>query len=73
MGSPNPKEIASNTARDLAQLVGDLNRTKDDARLWLADPEYGALRQRLEAAHAVVEATLIEARKRLHLSKGRGR
>jgi hypothetical protein len=69
MGPPAPKDIVGNTARDLAQLAGDLNRTKADANHWLTDPEYAALRHRLEGAHAAVEAALIEARRRVRLNE----
>jgi hypothetical protein len=68
MGPPDPKEMAPNTARDLAQLAGDLNRTKADASHWLGGPEYAALRHRLEGAHAAVEAALIEARRRVRIN-----
>jgi hypothetical protein len=73
MGPPDPKEILSNTARDLAQLAGALNRTKADANHWLEGSEYAALRHRLEAAHAAVEAALIEARRRVRLNEGQER
>jgi hypothetical protein len=73
VGPPDPKEILGNTARDLTQLAGDLNRTKADANHWLTGPEYAALRQRLEAAHAAAEAALIEARRRVRLNEGRER
>ena len=33
---------------------------KADATHWLADPEYAALRHRLEAAHAAAEAALVD-------------
>jgi len=38
--------------RELAEL-------KDEANHWLTDPEYAALRHRLEAAHAAAEAALV--------------
>jgi len=44
---------------------------KGDAAHWLTDPEYAALRHPLEAAHAAVEAALVEARRRVPLSVGR--
>ena len=59
MGPSDPREIATNTARDLAQLASDLNMTKADAVHWLEGPEYAALLHRLEGAHAAVEAALI--------------
>ena len=73
MGPPDPTEISTNAARDLAQLAGDLNRTKADANHWLEEPEYAALLHRLEGAHAAVEAALIEARRRVRLNGERER
>ena len=46
-------------AHDLTQLASDLSRTKADANHWLEDPEYAALKHRLEDAHAAVESALI--------------
>jgi len=71
MGPPDPEEMVSNTARDLAQLAGDLNRTKADANHWLDGAEYAALLHRLECAHAAVEAALIEARRRVRINEER--
>ena len=45
---------------------------KADATHWLTEPEYAALRHRLEAAHAAVEAALVEARRRVRLNEKRG-
>jgi hypothetical protein len=73
VGPPDPKEIARNAARDLAQLAADLNRTKADAAHWLEGSRYDALRHRLEGAHAAVEAALIEARRRVRLNEERER
>jgi hypothetical protein len=72
MGPPDPKEIATNATRDLAQLAADLGRTKADANHWLEGSEYAALRHRLDAAHAAVEAVLIQARRRVRLYDERG-
>ncbi len=44
---------------------------KADATHWLTDPEYAALKHRLEAAHASAEAALVEARRRVRLEEGR--
>ncbi len=44
--------------------------TRDTAH-WLKDPEYEALRLRLEIAHATAEAALVEARRRMRLDEGR--
>jgi phage baseplate assembly protein W len=41
---------------------------KADAAQWLTDPEYAALRHRLEEA---VEAALMEARRRVRLNEER--
>ena len=41
---------------------------KGDATHWLTDPEYVALRHRLEAAHPAAEAALVEARRRVRLN-----
>jgi hypothetical protein len=72
MGPPDPKELTTNAARDLAQLAADLGRMKADANHWLEGSEYAALRHRLEAAHAAVEAALIEGRRRVRLYAERG-
>jgi hypothetical protein len=44
---------------------------KADATHWLTDPEYEVLPYRLEAAHAAVEAALVEARRRVRIDEGR--
>ena len=56
MGPQDPKDVARDTARDLSGLVGELAALKADATHWLTEPEYAALRHRLEAAHAAAEA-----------------
>jgi hypothetical protein len=61
MGPQDPKDVTRHTARDLSARVGELAALKDDATHWLPAPEYATLRHRLEAAHAAVEATLVEA------------
>jgi hypothetical protein len=43
---------------------------KSDAIHWLTDPEYAALRYRLEAAHAAAKAALVEAHRRVRLNEG---
>jgi hypothetical protein len=73
MGPQDPKDVTRDTARDLSGLVGELAALKADATHWLTDPEYVALRHRLEAAHAAVEAALVEARRRVRLGGGRER
>jgi hypothetical protein len=73
VGPQDPNDVATDVARDLAQLAGDLNRTKADARHWLEAAEYATLLHRLENAHAAVEAALVEARRRVRLNEGRER
>lgn len=69
MGPQDPKDVTGDTARDLSALVGELAALQGDATNWLTDPEYAALRHRLEAAHAAVEAALVEARRRVRLNE----
>ena len=45
---------------------------KGDATHWLTEPEYIVLRHCLEAAHAAVEAALVEARRRVRLNERQG-
>ena len=71
MGPQDPKDVTRDTARDLSTVVGELASLKADAHHWLEGPEYATLKHRLEDAHAAVEAALIEARRRVHLSEGR--
>jgi hypothetical protein len=73
MGPQDPKGVSRDIARDLSALVGELAALKGDAIQWFTDPEYAALRLRLEAAHAAVEAALVEARRRVRLNEGRER
>ena len=71
MGPQDPKDVTRDTARDLSALVGELAALRANAAHWL-DPEYEVLRYRLEAAHAAVEAALVEARRRVTLNKRQG-
>ena len=73
MGPQGPKDVATDVARDLAQLAGDLGRTKADANHWLRGDEYATVLHRPEDAHAAVEAALIEARRRVRLNERRER
>jgi hypothetical protein len=73
MGPQDPKDVVRDTARDLSALVGELAALKADATHWLTDPEYAALRHRLEAAHAAAEAALVEVRRRVRLDEERVR
>jgi hypothetical protein len=67
MGPQDPKDVTRDIARDLSALVGELAALKGDANHWLTEPEYAALRHRLEAAHEAAEAALVEARRRVRL------
>jgi hypothetical protein len=73
VGPQDPKDVTRDTARDLSALVGEIAALKADATHWLTDPEYAALRHRLEDAHAAVEAALVEARRRVRIDEERGR
>ena len=68
MGPQDPKEVTQAIARDLTGIAGELAALKAESR-WLEGPEYEALRHRLEAAHAVAEAALVEARRRVRLDE----
>jgi len=72
VGPQDPKDVTRDTARDLSGLPGELAALKADPHYWLTDPEYAALRHRLEAAHAAVEAALVEARRRVRLNERQG-
>jgi hypothetical protein len=71
VGPQDPKDVTKGIARDLSGLVGELAALKGDATHWLEGPEYAALRNRLEAAHAAAEAALVEARRRVRLGEER--
>ena len=71
MGPQNPKDVARDIARDLSGMAGELAAFKSDAHQWLDGPEYEALRHRLEATHAAVEAAVVEARRRVRLDQER--
>ena len=62
MGPQDPKDVSRDIARDLSALVKELNALRSDAYHWLTDPEYSALRLRLESAHAAAEAALVAGR-----------
>ena len=72
MGPQDLKDVARVKARDLSGLVGELAALKGDAAHWLTDPQYAALKHRLEAAHAAAEAALVEARRRVRLNERQG-
>jgi hypothetical protein len=76
MADPRPRndrDVAQDLARDLADIAGQLASLKGEANTWLNNRSYDALRHRLEDAHASVEATTIEARRRVRLNEGRER
>jgi hypothetical protein len=65
------KDVARDTSRDLSVLVGELAALKADAHHLLTDPEYAALNHRLEDTNAVVEAAVVEARRRVRMNEER--
>jgi hypothetical protein len=58
-------------ARDLAEVAAQISTFKGEANAYLSEPNYNALRLRLEMAHAAVEAATVEARRRVRLNEGR--
>ena len=72
MGKPrDDTDTAQYLARELTELAAQLVSLKGEANVWLFDESYGALRHRLEDAHASVEAAAVEARRRVRLNEGR--
>ena len=71
MGPQDPKDVTQAIARDLSGMVGELASLKGNATHWLAAPDHGALRHRLEGPHAAAEAALVEVRRRVRLDEGR--
>jgi hypothetical protein len=72
MGRPrNDRDAAQDIARELADIAGQLASLKGEANSWLRDPNYDALKLRLEIAHAAAEAAAVEARRRVRLNEGR--
>src|SRR5215211_4262828 len=64
---PRPRDhtdAAQDVACELADVAGQLACVKDEALNWLDDPNYGAVRLRIENVHAAVEAAAVEARSR---------
>ncbi len=71
---PRPRDdtdAVQDIARELAGVAATLSSLKGEAYNWLSDPNYEALRLRLEMAHAAVEAAAVEARRRVRLNEGR--
>jgi hypothetical protein len=63
MGKPRDHtEATQEIARDLADKAGQLASLKGEAHSMLRDPNYDALKLRLEAAHSAVEAAAVEAK-----------
>ena len=72
MGKPRDHTDATQEiARDLADIAGQPASLKGEAHSWLRDPNYDTLKLRLEVAHSAVEATAVEARRRVRLNEGR--
>ncbi len=72
MGKPrDDKDAAQNLARALTDIAGQLASLKGEANAWLSDPNYGALKQRLESAHSALEAAAVEARRGVRLNDDR--
>ena len=69
---PDDRDAAVEIAHDLVRIGSELASLKGEASAWLSDPRYVPLRQRIEAAHAAVEAAAVEARRRVRLNEGRG-
>ncbi len=68
VGALDPQETARIVARDLVPIVSELASLKGEVYRNLEScPEHRALAHRLEAAHAAVEAALVEARRRARL------
>ena len=68
---PDDRDAAVEIAHDLVRIGSELASLKGEASAWLTAPEYGALRQRIEAAHSAVEAAAVEARRRVRLYDAR--
>jgi hypothetical protein len=71
---PRPRDdtdVVRDLARDLAEVAAQIATFKGEANAYLSDPNYNALRLRLEIAHAAVEAAAVEARRRVRLNESR--
>jgi hypothetical protein len=71
---PRPRDhtdAVQDIARDLAEVATQIATFKREANAYLSDPNYNTLRLRLEIAHAAVEASMVEARRRVRLNEGR--
>jgi len=59
---PGPRDdtdALQDIARDLAEVASQLSTFKFEANAYLSDPNYDALKHRLEMAHAGVEAATV--------------
>jgi hypothetical protein len=71
---PRPRDVTDavkDIARDMADIAHQIATFKGEANAYLSDPNYSALRLRLEIAHAAVEAAAVEARRRVRLNESR--
>ena len=71
MDPQDPKDVTQAITRDLTGMVGELVTLKVEANQWLDEPDYEALRLRLELAHAAAEAAVVEARRQVRLDERR--
>jgi len=74
--NPRPRDdtdVVQDIARDLADVAAQIATFKGEANAYLSDPNYNALRLRLEIGHAAVEAAAVEARRRVRLNEARER
>jgi hypothetical protein len=77
--APTPRDnrdAAQDLARDLAEIAAQIASLKREANAWLSEESYDVLMQRLENAHAAVEAAAVEAaaveaRRRVRLNEGK--
>lgn len=56
----------------MKDIAGQLASLKGEAHASLRDPNYDALKLRLEATHFAVEAAAVGARRRVRLNENRG-
>ena len=73
---PKPRDdtdAVQDIARDLADIANQIATFNGGGKRFLSDPNYNALRLRLEIGHAAVEAAAVEARRRVRLNEGRER
>jgi hypothetical protein len=71
---PRPRDdtdAVQDIARDLAEVAAQIATFKGEANAYLGDPNYNALRLRLEMAEGAVEAVAVEARRKVRLNEGR--